>query len=83
MIGNDFYYSFVNVNIVKGHKDEPIAIETYLGSFILSGVFNDKNINKGSSSNFNSTRLFSITAEDDYNDLLMIIKKKNVFIKMS
>ena len=71
------------MNIVKGHKDEPIALGTYLGSFILSGVFNDKNINKGSSSNFNSTRLFSITAEDDYNDLLMIIKKKNVFIKMS
>ena len=56
LIGNDFYYSFINGNIVKGQKDEPIAIETYLGGFILSGVFIDKNINKGSSNNFNPPR---------------------------
>ena len=31
LIGNNFYYSFINGNIVKGQKDEPIAIETYLG----------------------------------------------------
>ena len=57
MIGNYFYYSFVNLNNVKGQKDEPIAIETYLGSFTLSGVFNDKNINKKNSVNLNSTHV--------------------------
>ena len=50
------YYSFINENTVKGQKDEPMAIETYLGGFILSGVFIDKNINKGSSNNFNPPR---------------------------
>ena len=57
LIGNDFYYSFINRNIVKGQKDEPIGIETYLGGFILSGVFIEKNINKESSISFNSTRI--------------------------
>ena len=57
LIGNDFYYLFINGNIVKGQKDEPIAIETYLGGFILSGVFINKNINKESSINFNSTHV--------------------------
>ena len=41
LIGNDFYYSIINWNIFKGQKDEPIAIETCLGGFILSGVFID------------------------------------------
>ena len=45
-IGNDFYYSFINGNIVKGQKDKPIAVETYLGGFILSGVFIDKTLTK-------------------------------------
>ena len=36
------YYLFINGNIVKGQKDEPITIETYLGGFILSAVFIDK-----------------------------------------
>ena len=66
MIGNDFYYSFINGNIVKGQKDEPIAIETYLGGFILSGVFIDKNINKESLINFNSTHVLRITVEDNF-----------------
>ena len=66
LIGNDFYYSFINGNIVKGQKDEPIAIETYLGGFILSGVFIDKNINKESSINFNSTHVLRITVEDNF-----------------
>ena len=57
LIGNDFYYSFINGNIVKGQKDEPIAIETYLGGFILLGVFINKNINKKSSINFTSTHV--------------------------
>ena len=60
LIGNDFYYSFVNRNIVKGQKNEIIAIETYLGGFILSGVFIDKNINKGSSIDFNSTHVLHL-----------------------
>ena len=38
MIVNDFYCKLVNVNIVKGQKDEPMTIQTYLGNFILSGV---------------------------------------------
>ena len=46
LIGNDFYYWFINGNIVKGQYDEPTAIEPYLGGFILPGVFIDKNINK-------------------------------------
>ena len=66
LIRNDFYYSFINGNIVKGQKDEPIAIETYLGGFILSGVFIDKNINKQSSINFNSTHVLRITVEDNF-----------------
>ena len=66
LIGNDFYYSFINGNIVKGQKDEPIAIETYLGGFILSGVFIDKNINKESSINFNSTHVLRLTVEDNF-----------------
>ena len=66
LIGNDFYYSFINGNIVKGQKDEPIAIETYLGGFILSGVFIDKNINKESLINFNSTHVLRITVEDNF-----------------
>ena len=66
LIGNDFYYSFINGNIVKGQKDEPIAIETYLGGFILSGVFIDKNINKESSINFNSAHVLRITVEDNF-----------------
>ena len=66
LIGNDFYYSFINGNIVKGQKDEPIAIETYLGGFILSGVFIDKNINKESSINFNSTHVLRITVDDNF-----------------
>ena len=57
LIGNDFYYSFINRNFVKGQKDEPIAKETYCGSFIFSGVFIDKNNNKESSVNFNSTHV--------------------------
>ena len=80
MIGNDFYYSFINGNIAICQKDEPIAIETYLGGFILSEVFIDKYINRESSINFNSTHVLRITAKVI---LLMIIKKKNVFIKMS
>ena len=51
------YYSFINENTVKGQKDEPMAIETYLGGFILSGVFIDKNVNKESSINFNSAHV--------------------------
>ena len=43
---NDFYYSFINGNIVRGKKDETIAIETYLAGFILSGIFNDENSKK-------------------------------------
>ena len=65
-IGNDFYYSLINGDIVKGQKDEPIAIETYLGGFILSGVFIDKNINKESSINFNSAHVLRITVEDNF-----------------
>ena len=66
MIGNDFDNSFINDNIVKGQKDEPIAIETYLGGFTLSGVFIDKNINKESSINLNSTHVLRITVEDNF-----------------
>ena len=66
LIGNDFYYSFINGNIDKGQKDEPIAIGTYLGRFILSGFFIDKNINKKSSINFNSTHVLRITVEDNF-----------------
>ena len=66
LIGNDFYYSFINGNIVKGQKDEPIAIETYLGGIILSGVFIDKCINKESSVNFNSTHVLRIAVEDNF-----------------
>ena len=57
MIGNDFYYLFINGNIVKGQKDEPIATETYLGGFILLAVSIDKNINKKMPINFNSTHV--------------------------
>ena len=60
------YYLFINGNIVKGQKDEPITIETYLGGFILSAVFIDKNINKEHSINFNSTHVLHITVEDDF-----------------
>ena len=60
LIGNAFYYSFINGNVVKGQKDEPIAIETHLGGFILSDVFIEKNINKESSINFNSTHVLRI-----------------------
>ena len=60
LIGNDFYHSFINGNIVKGQKDEPIAIETYLGGFILSDFFIEKNINKEDSINFNSTHVLRI-----------------------
>ena len=66
LIGNDFHYSFIKGNIVKGQKDKPIAIETYLGGFILSGVFIDKYVNKESSINFNSTHVLRITAEDNF-----------------
>ena len=66
MIGNDFYHSFLNGNIIKGQKDEPIAIETYFSGFISSGVSIDKNINKESSINFNSTHVLRITAEDNF-----------------
>ena len=60
------YYLFINGNIVKGEKDKPITIETYLGGFILSAVFIDKNINKEHSINFNSTHVLHITVEDDF-----------------
>ena len=80
LIGNDFYYSFINGNIGKGQKDKPIATETYLGGFILSGVFIDKYINKERSINFNSTHVLRITAEDNF---INNYKEKNVFIKMS
>ena len=66
LIGSDFYYSLINGNIAKGQKDEPIAIETYLSGFILSGVFIDKNINKESSINFNSTHVLRITVDDNF-----------------
>ena len=66
LIENDFYYSLINENIVKGQKDKDIAIETYLGGFILSGVFIDKNINKESSINLNSTNVLRITVEDNF-----------------
>ena len=46
LVGNYFYYSFINGNIVKGQEDEPIAIETYLGSFILSGFLLTKTVTK-------------------------------------
>ena len=39
LIGNYFFYSFINGNIIKGQKDKPSATETYLGVFVLSGVF--------------------------------------------
>ena len=41
-------------------------METYLGGFILSGVFIDKNTNKESSFNFNSTHVLRITVEDNF-----------------
>ena len=66
LIGNDFYYSFINGNIVNGQKDESITIEIYLCGFILSGVFIDKNINKESSINFNSTHVLRITVDDNF-----------------
>ena len=65
LIGNDFYYSFINGNIVKCQKNKPIAIETYLGGFILSGVFIGKNVNKESSININFTHVLRITVEDN------------------
>ena len=52
LIGNVFYYSFINESIVKGQKDEPISIETHLGSFILPIVFIDGNIDKECSISF-------------------------------
>ena len=66
LIGNDFYYSFINGNIVKGQKDEPITIESYLGGFVLSVVFIDKNINKESSINLNCTHILRMTVEDSF-----------------
>ena len=66
LIGNDFYYSFINGNIVKCQKNKPIAIETYLGGFILSGIFIGKNINKESSIDINSTHVLRITVEDNF-----------------
>ena len=79
LIGSDFYYSLINGNIAKGQKDEPIAIETYLSGFILSGVFIDKNINKESSINFNSTHVLHITVEDncinDYKEEKMCLSR--------
>ena len=39
LIGNYFFYSFINGNIIKDQKDKPSATETYLGVFVLSGVF--------------------------------------------
>ena len=66
LIENDFHYSLINGNIVKGQKGKAIAIETYLGGFILSGVFIDKNINKESSINLNSTNVLRITIEDNF-----------------
>ena len=66
LIGNDFYYSFINENIVKGQKDEPIPIETHLDGFILSGVFIDENIDKECSISFNSTHVLCITAADNF-----------------
>ena len=46
LVGNYFYYSFINGNIVKGQGDEPVAIETYLGSFILSRFLLTKTVTK-------------------------------------
>ena len=66
MIGNDFYYLFINGNIVKGQKDEPITTETYLGGFILLAVSIDKNINKESPINFNSTHVWRTAVEDNF-----------------
>ena len=66
LIGNDFYYLFVNGNIIKGQKYEPIAIVTYLGGFILSGGFIYENSNKESSINLNSTYVLRIPAEDNF-----------------
>ena len=63
---NDFYYSFINGNIVKGKKDETIAIETYLAGFILSGIFIDENSKKETSINFNSIHALRIAAEDNF-----------------
>ena len=80
LIGNDFFYSFINGNISKGQKSEPTAIENYLGGFILSGAFIDKNTNKESSINLNSTHVLRIKLKII---LSMIIKKENVFIKIS
>ena len=48
LIGNYFCYSFINGSIVPGQKDKPIAIETYLGGFILSDGFIDEDGNKES-----------------------------------
>ena len=48
------YYSFINGAIFKDRREETIGIGTYLGGFILSGVFIVKNINKESPINFNS-----------------------------
>ena len=80
LIGNDFFYSFINGNISKGQKSEPTAIENYLGGFILSGAFIDKNTNKESSINLSSTHVLRIKLKII---LSMIIKKENVFIKIS
>ena len=80
LIGNDFFYSFINGNISKGQKSEPTAIENYLGGFILSGAFIDKNTNKESSINLSFTHVLRIKLKII---LSMIIKKENVFIKIS
>ena len=67
LIGNDFFYSFINGNISKGQKSEPTAIENYLGGLILSGAFIDKNTNKESSINLNSTHVcITYKAEDNF-----------------
>ena len=68
LIENDFYYSFINWNIIEGQKDEPIAIEAQLVGFILSGIFIDTNINNESSINFNSTHVLRTTVQDNFID---------------
>ena len=60
------YYSFINGPIFKSRRDETIAIKTYLGGFILSGVFIDKNFNKESPINFNSAHVLCIAVEDNF-----------------
>ena len=71
LIGADYYWKFVTGTIKCGNKPGPVAVLTRLG-WVLSGpVIQERQRSPACTTNFNTTHVLRIDAEEPANDVLV------------